>query len=115
MERTQYLGMTKIIVIVIILVICSSIAFAAQTKESSEYRVSYQTGSGITTFSNNKISVVMGEQGIGNYTDTNFKVEYGILYMLKDLSVFYTTPMISGLFTLMIEDWGIEWMRINWT
>ena len=50
MGHTQSSGMIKrIIILTGVLVLCSSIAFATQTKENDDYKISHQIGSGITT------------------------------------------------------------------
>ena len=109
--------MFKSIIILIICILLLPIAFATQTGEDDKYLVSYIARPGTTTsFGNMNVSVVIGEQGIGNFTTNIHDSKQGILYLLSEHLVYTHTPAaILKSFRLIIEDWGIEWILLNWT
>jgi hypothetical protein len=55
----------------------------------------------------------IGQVMIGDTTDGyhNIAAQYGIFY----LNITYTSATTLTLFSFRIEDFGIEWVKLNWT
>jgi len=74
---------------------------ATTTVKDNNYIITHSLGSfGLTTTDTTAISIFGGESGIGNYSDANYFLKYGILYTPLDLNVSIpigTTPPTVGI------------------
>lgn len=67
------------------------------------------TGTGFNT------AQFVGQETIGDTRNTVWILQHGLAYMIVETAIFVSPPVIISLFNLIIEDFGIEWVALNWT
>ncbi len=91
------LKLGKRISLFFVFIILINLVLATQTEEDDNYKVTSLVASGITTdYDDIRFSSVTAEIGIGNYSDIQYLMKNGILYVLNLIDKDTTPPQITA-------------------
>jgi hypothetical protein len=105
-----------VIIYVLLFLLFSSIVSALYT-ENENLTASTHMGSGGYVGSigigveEKRVGYFIGQNDIGPSVNSKALLHYGLLYIGSDYHVYVLFPT----FVLSIEDFGIEWIKLNWS
>lgn len=107
--------MKKAIILIIILVLLSLVVQAYQFNNSN-YKIDMDFVNGGVQENNtsyNTSSALGGSVMPFNASGTNYRIQQGLYYILGSTRII--TEILEAIFNFFIKDYGVEWVKLNWT
>ena len=106
--------MKKLLIISLLVLLFTMFIVEALSPSSTNYNTNLYFGSGgyVESTATQRVAGGIGQTVIGSIPATSsYIIRYGIFY----INVTYSVPSVASYFGFNIEDYGIEWVKFNWT
>jgi hypothetical protein len=106
--------MKKLLILTLVAVYLVTIAYSFKIESSNYDALTYfGAGGNVETYGSTDVGTGIGQTVIGeiNREADPYSIFYGIFY----INVSFTVPLEIQFFRINISDYGMEWMKFNWT